>query len=102
MKIGAEIGMLFSFISLCFFGTIFGTTFRYYLKEKISSMIVLIVVLLFAVICPVAAGATTHGEEVPLLVTLYCAVLPTIIFLPLGIASVFIGIKLMNKTDVGV
>jgi hypothetical protein len=94
------IGFIATVLVLTLFGSSFGTCFRYYIREKFASFIVMVGTLIYTILFSVLGQIyiTDHF----LFVTLYFNVLPIAIFAPIAIATTVLGFYLMKHSNVDV
>jgi hypothetical protein len=90
---------MFSLISLGIYGGLAGTSLRYFLKERISSIIVMLSILVLEV--PIMATLFTSSNPA-LMLLLLTSILPSVIYLPVSCGCMLSGFGLMRRSNIGV
>jgi hypothetical protein len=91
------VGAIFSVLVFATFGSVCGTCFRFYIKEKLTSVGVMLIVVLFTILLT-SIGA--KELEMSLFLLLYFDILIPAIFIPLIIIAIYFGYYFMRRANV--
>jgi hypothetical protein len=97
--------MVITIFAMCIFGGIFGATFRYYLKDFLTSIIVLAFLMFYCIFFEVygstMTGNSTNTNGMKYLNNLEYFYLPLCLLLPLSFCSIIVGYILNSKINIG-
>lgn len=90
---------------LTFCGTIFGTCFRYYVREMMTSIVVMLIAMIYTITFSILTwgiqGDRSLTKELSDMFNLQFKILPPLIYVGGGIIGLIIGIIYNNRMNVG-